>query len=142
MGVSLEVRRDRFAKLVRRVLDDARARGMTIPEIEKATSVPKTTFYRWRDSGWTRDPSGTMVRNFFDGLNVPYQSAYNALDWADPEAGDAEPDPPLDPEIREILRKLNDPSVDEAEKQFLRESIRMLASRGGRRGNGDRKKAV
>lgn len=114
---------------------------MTVPQIEKATGVAKTTFYRWRDSGWTRDPSGTQVRAFFDGLNVPYRLAYTALDWADPETGTAQSDLPIEPEIREILRKLNDPSIPETEKQFLRESIKMLASRRGNRSEG-RKKAL
>jgi transcriptional regulator with XRE-family HTH domain len=141
VGVALEVRRDRFARLVRRVLDEARQRGMTNADIANATGVPKSTFYRWRDSDWSRDPSGSHVRSFFDGLNVPVSVAYNALDWADPDIGAVQPDPPLDPEFREILRKLRDPNVDESEKQFLRESIKMLAARGGGPRAADRKRA-
>jgi hypothetical protein len=140
VGVALDVRRDRFARLVQRVLDQARRDGMTNTDIEAATKVPKSTFYRWLKGDWTRDPTGSHVKNFFDGLNVPVRLAYQALDWSDLEAGQAEPDQPLDPDIREILRKLQDPSTDDAERQFLQESIRMLARRGGRP-NADRKRA-
>jgi hypothetical protein len=107
---------------------------MTNDDITAATKVPKTTFYRWRDGDWNRDPSASHVRAFFEGLQVPVTVAYAALDWADQDAGPAEAEPPLEPEFREILRKLQDPTVPEAEKQFLRESIKMLASRGQQRG--------
>lgn len=117
--------------MIKRVLADARDRGLTIPDVEKATGVTKSTFYRWRDGDWTRDPSGSHVRNFFEGLGVSYRLAYNALDWADPDAGAPDPEPELPPEVREILRKLRDPATSEQEKLFLRESLRMLAGRGG-----------
>ncbi|WP_213451546.1 helix-turn-helix domain-containing protein [Rhizomonospora bruguierae] len=138
MPVPLHVRRTRFARLVKRVLEDAGAAGLTIPQVVERTGVSKSAFYRWRAGEWTKDPRASEVRAFFDGLGVPARLAYQALDWSDPAAQEQAPEVPLEPEIQEILRKLRDPNTPESEKRFLRESIRMLAARNVSKPSGRR----
>lgn len=128
MSPSPAVRAAKFGRFVDRVLRDAKDRGMTIPDIERATGVSKSTFYRWRDGEWTKDPRPSQVRAFCEGLGVPYGVAYRLLGWA--ENGPPEEEPlELEPDMREVARRLRDPNVSEAEKQEIRAMIRYLARR-------------
>ena len=56
---------------------------MTIPKIEEVTGVGKSTFYRWRDGDWTKDPRGSEVRDFCVGLGIPLDTAFAALGWVE-----------------------------------------------------------
>lgn len=100
---------------------------MTIPAIERATGISKSTLYRWRGGQWTRDPSATEVRAFCDGLGIPHGAAYQVLGWSGEERQATEP-LLLEPEIEAIARKLRDPNVADAEKAFIRETLRRLAA--------------
>ncbi|MFI6763328.1 helix-turn-helix domain-containing protein [Micromonospora sp. NPDC050417] len=124
------VRAAKFGRLVARILTDAKQRGMTIPDIERATGVGKSTIYRWRDGEWSKDPRATQVRAFCDGLGVPYQQAYRLLGWA--ENGEPQAEPlGLDPDMQEVARRLRDPNTSEAERAEIRSMIRYLARRRG-----------
>jgi transcriptional regulator with XRE-family HTH domain len=129
MAPSRDVRRASFARLVARVLASAKSRGMTVPEIEKATGVGKSTFYRWSRGEWNRDPTPSQVRAFFEGLGAPVTLAADALGWSEGKPQATEP-LPMEPDFETLLRRLADPGVPEAEKFLIRETIRGLASRG------------
>lgn len=135
MAKSHGARAAKFGRFVARVLADAKQRGMTIPDIERATGVGKTTFYRWRDGEWTKDPRATQVRAFCDGLGVPYQQAYRLLGWS--ENGEPQAPEPLElePDMQEVARRLRDPNVSPAEKQEIRTMLRYLARRRGETGD-------
>lgn len=130
MSASVQVRAAKFGHFVSRVLKEARERGMTIEDIVKATNVSSATIYRWRSGDWTKDPRASQVRSFCEGLDVPVEIAYRLLGWAE-EAGRPQPAEPLalEPDMREVARRLRDPHVSEAEKQEIRAMIRYLARR-------------
>lgn len=129
MSTSAQVRAAKFGLFVDRLLREARARGMTIEEIAKATRVSSATMYRWRNADWTKDPRASQVRTFCEGLGAPVQVAYRLLGWT--EEGRPQPSEPLElePEMHDLARELRDPNVSEARKQEIRTVIRLLRRR-------------
>src|SRR5688572_19032876 len=114
--VELDLRRVRFAALVDRALRAAKARGMTIEQIEKATDVGNSTLYVWRKGEWNRDPVQGKVRSFCEGLGVDIDEAYRALGWATTQQTRRKPPEPMleDPDVRALMRKLTDPKTPAA----------------------------
>jgi transcriptional regulator with XRE-family HTH domain len=125
VAVSRDVALARFAAFTKRALRDARDRGMTDQDIQRATGVAQSTFHRWQKGVGTNLPNISKVRAFCDGLDVPLRPALIALGMDD--AREPTPEPPLDPDIQRIARILRDPNVSEAEKQAIRHTIRMLS---------------
>jgi transcriptional regulator with XRE-family HTH domain len=130
--MSPDLIRVRFSHFVQRSLDAARARGMTDKDIEAATGVKSSTFHRWRRGEVRTVPGMDKVRAFCEGVGASLADAMTALGMSG-ERDNPEPEPPMDPDLRLILRRLADPNVPETEKEFIRESIRMLAERAERR---------
>jgi transcriptional regulator with XRE-family HTH domain len=125
--------RVRFAHFVDRALTSARARGMTDKDIERATGVRSSTFHRWRRGEVQTVPGLDKVRAFCEGVGADLAEAMAALGVTG-ERDNPAPEPVVDPDMRLILRQLADPNVPEAEKVFIRESLRMLAERAERSG--------
>jgi len=124
----------RFGRFVMRVLDAARARGMSIKAIEEAGGVGKSTLYRWRDGEVL--PKVPELRRFCEGMGVAVGEAYAALGWSE-EPERAEPRPIIeDPDVRALMRKLTDPNTPAAEKTWIRRQIRALAESLGDDTNG------
>lgn len=128
---SLELRRRRFGEFVQRAIDAAKLRGMTIVQIEEATKVGKSTFYRWAEGKWNRDPRGSEVKSFCVGLGVSVAEAYRALGWSEDPAREPEPIQD-DPDVRAVMRALNDPNLHPAVKLMIRRQLRALAAEVGR----------
>jgi transcriptional regulator with XRE-family HTH domain len=126
-AASDELRRARFGRFVVRVLEAAKTRGMTIKQIEEATDVGKSTFYRWRDG--ENLPKTEELRRFCRALGVPIAEAYAALGWSEDETSRPASPAPLieDPDVRALMRKLNDPKVSAAEKAVFRRMMRAWA---------------
>lgn len=125
---SLDLRRRRFGEFVQRALDAAKLRGMKIDEIETATKVGKSTFYRWADGKWSRDPRASEVRQFCVGLGLSVDEAYRMLGWAATGAA-REPEPIMDdPDVRAVMRALNDPNLHPTVKLMIRRQLRALAA--------------
>lgn len=95
---------------------------MTDPQIEAATGIRASTFHRWR-RGETA-PTVDKVRQFCAGLGLSVEQALAAL-GAGPR--EATPEPPMDPDVAELLRKLADPNTNEETRQFIRSTLRYLA---------------
>lgn len=136
-----DVRRDAWARFVRRATDQAKiGRGWTIPQIAKetkaraeqtpgATAVSQATIYRWLNGDWETSPSADAVEAFCDVLDVPVAAALAIL-WPGKTGRASVPEPPpLDENFELLLRRLNDPSVPEREKWHIRETINTLAAR-------------
>lgn len=121
------VARARFAKFVSRALDSARERGMTDKDIAAATGVGPSTFHRWRRAAGRELPEIEKVRAFCDGLGVSMVGAMVALGMS-PGRDNAEPEPPMPPEMRVILRRLADPNVRDSDKLVIREMLKLLAA--------------
>lgn len=111
-----------------RVLSAAKERGMTIKQIEAATGVSKSTFYRWRDGEFF--PKVPELRRFCNGLGVDISEAYAALGWQEADSSRTLPPEPIitDPDLRSILRTLNDPNVSPADKLRIRRMLRAMAA--------------
>lgn len=125
---SIELRRARFARVVDAGLAAAKDRGMTIPKVEQATGVGKSTIYRWRDGSWSVDPRITEVQGFCDGLGIPRSEAYAALGWSERlDAEPTEPEPALDPRLRAVARRLSDPNVSLLEKAIIQQMLDGIA---------------
>lgn len=122
----LELRRARFSAVIDRALRAARARGMTIADVEQATEVGNTTFYSWRNGTWDRDPVPAKVRSFCEGLGIAIEEAYAALGWNMPTGSRRKSPTPItdDPDLRRLMRKLMDPKVPESEKKLFRRMMR------------------
>jgi transcriptional regulator with XRE-family HTH domain len=128
---SPDVNRARFARFVARALTGARDRGMTDKDIHAATGVPPSTFHRWQRGQFVTAPDLDKVKRFCEGLGVNLAGAMTALGMA-PGRDTPEPEAPLPPEVRIILRRLADPSVRESDKLVIREMLKMLAQQARR----------
>lgn len=125
---SRDLRRARFGAFVARAIRAAQQRGMTVADIEGATGIGNTTFYRWKNGDWNRDPRVSEVRAFCSGLGLSIGEAYRALGWAETsQARDTEPILD-DPDVRAVMRALNDPHVHPAVKLMIRRQLRALAA--------------
>jgi transcriptional regulator with XRE-family HTH domain len=126
VATSPDVNVQRFARFVKRVLGEARDRGMTDTDIEKATGVRASTFHRWQRGEVA--PQIAKVNQFCDGLGVPRRPAYLALGITEGR-DEPEPEPAIDPEVRRILRLLADPSVSDEDKHAIRAMLRVIGPR-------------
>jgi hypothetical protein len=125
---SPDINRQRFARFVARVLADALDRGMNDKDIHVATTISPSTFHRWQRADFQSTPDIGKIRAFCEGLDVPTAAALKAL-GANEGRDETTPEPAIDPDARPILRALSDPAVSDADKTFIRETLRMLATR-------------
>lgn len=105
---------------------------MSIEDVEAAirradpeAKVGRSTIYRWRRNE-VESPQRRQVQAFCRGLGVPVTTAAQILGWDDSRQP-TEPDPTVDPDLRAILRKLNDPAVAPEQKTVIRATLRHLA---------------
>jgi transcriptional regulator with XRE-family HTH domain len=122
-------RRQAFAEFVRAALSDARAaHGWNGSEVARRTGLSRQTINRWRRGEWNSDPEPARVVAFCEKLGIDPDTAFGNLGWHRPTAVPP-PDPPMDPDVAALLRRLVDPTVSDYEKYHMRETIRYLAYR-------------
>lgn len=126
--VADELVRARWSRFVTRALKSARSRGFTNREIHAATGINPTTFHRWARGDIRSTPDIAKVRAFCTGLGLNLDEALTALGMTG-QRDTPEPEPPMPPEVRTLLRRLADPNVSATDKVFIQESLRMLADR-------------
>lgn len=122
------VARARFAVFVDRAMRDARVRGETDRSIARKSDVATSTFHRWRKAEGRGLPELDKVRRFCDATGASLDDALAALGLTGEEP-QATPEPPLPRDVRIILRRLADPNTPERERDFIRQSLSMLAER-------------
>lgn len=122
----IELRRTRFGRVVKRMVDNARDRGMTIEKIVEATRISWTTIDRWVKGDWSKDPRGTQVKSFAEGVGGSLSELYAALDWSEVSER-SEPEPSLDPRLRAVARRLSDPNVSLLEKAAIQSLLESMA---------------
>lgn len=121
-----DARAKKFAMFITGVLNDMRANGMTNADIERATGISKSTFYRWRDGDFRHTPRPDQVWDFCVGLGIPPDAAGSLLGWTNgPETGTTTPMPPT---WRKIQGALDDPTTDPGRKAAIRELLRAAAN--------------
>src|SRR6185436_10126581 len=96
-------------------------RGMSAVEIEQASGIRLSTIHRWRRGEIS--PTVDKVRQFCAGLGVSTTEALAALGMGPREAT---PEPPMDPVVLAILRKMADPTTSEETKEYIRTTLRLL----------------
>lgn len=133
MPPSLEARRVAFARFIQRALHDAKvARGWNQRRVIDETGIGRTTLFRWLKGNWVEDPEAAKVRDFCNALDIPPAIPFLIL-WPGKRDRAPQPEPPpMDPDIETVLRKLMDPTISDAEKYHIRETIRSLAARPSR----------
>lgn len=114
-----------FGAFITRALKDAKERGLDIEGVENVTGIGRATIYRWTRSE-SPNPRREKVLAFCEGLGIPVKTASQILGW-DGSRQPTAPEPVVDPDIRAILRKLNDPNVSAGEKTSIRATLRHLA---------------
>jgi transcriptional regulator with XRE-family HTH domain len=124
-------RRQAFATFIRKALTDARAvRGWNGSEVARRTGLSRQTINRWLRGEWATDPEPARVVAFCEALGIKPTIAFGILGWdRSASARPTPPPPPMDPDVEALLRRLVDPTVSEAEKYHIRETIRYLAYR-------------
>jgi hypothetical protein len=101
---------------------------MSDRDVQRVSGVATSTFHRWRTTQGRGLPELPKVRAFCDATGASVDDAMAALGMTD-AAPVATPEPPLPREIRVIMRRLEDPNTSEAEKDFIRQTLQMLAGR-------------
>jgi hypothetical protein len=129
--IDRDVARARFAASVDRALRIAHANGLTDLEIYEISKVSTSTFHRWRTQQFKNLPTLDKVRAFFSACGADVEDALTAYGISEKAAPAPTSEPPLPEDVRIILRRLADPNVDEREKDFIRQSLSMLADRAG-----------
>lgn len=127
-GLDPAVARARFAVFVERALEGARLRGMTDREIQRVSGVATSTFHRWRQQQGRGLPELPKVRAFCEATGASVEEAMRVLGMTD-AAPEPTPEPPLPRDVRIILRRLADPNTSDADRQFIRMTLQMLAER-------------
>lgn len=120
-----QARAEKFALFVTEVLKEARKEGMTNADIERATGIGKSTFYRWRDGDYKNLPRADQVWDFCVGLGIPPDAAGRLLGLTDTEH--TPPTPQLEAPLVRIQRALSNPNVHSAHKSAIRDLMRAAA---------------
>lgn len=106
------------------------ATGMSGNELSRRLKVNRATIWRW-ESGIQRPDSPELVHAFASLFGLDLEDALEAAGLR-PERGKeppAEPPlPPMDEDLRYLVRKLADPDTDEATRAFIKRSLQMLAA--------------
>lgn len=117
------VDRVRFARFVERALQTAKERGMSAAQIQQATGIQLSTIHRWRRGEVA--PTVDKVKQFCSGLSISAVEALAAMGMGPREAT---PAPPMDPDVEVLLQKLADPNVNDATKEYIRQTFKVLAA--------------
>lgn len=129
------VRKKAFAAFVSRAIRMAEDdRGWSVPRIaaearSMGSKLSNQTIYRWRDGDWAKAPDPDAVLAFCDALDIDPKHAWAIL-WPGKNEAAPPPEPaPIDPDIAQLMRRLRDPNVSEAEKTTIRATVRHLIGR-------------
>lgn len=117
------VKRHRFARFIERGLTSARTRGMTDKDIAKATGVTASTFHRWSNGEVV--PRFPTLERFCLALGLSIDEALSTLRGDVRQA--VAPEPPMDPDVLILLRKLANPNVSAETKAHIKATMRYLA---------------
>lgn len=122
------VARARYAAFVDRSMRIARENGLSDRKVAALSGLSTATLHRWRNAQGKELPEIEKVRTFCEAVGASLDDAMAALGLTG-DGPTPTPEPPLPREVQVILRRLNDPNTPEIERQFIRQSLEMLADR-------------
>ncbi|WP_143232261.1 XRE family transcriptional regulator [Actinoplanes regularis] len=117
----------RWAEFVNRALRSVRP-ALSDRKIYELSGISTSTLSRWRNAKGTQLPEIDRVKVFCRVVGASLTEAMAVLGMTDDDP-QATPEAPLPPDVQIILRKLADPSTPEADRDFIRQSLEMLADR-------------
>ena len=102
--------------------------GMSKAELSRRLGVDRGTVHRW-EAGQTRPEDPIVVSAFAElfGLDIDEALTAAGLRLDRPTAAAPRREPPLDPDVLIVMRRLANPNVSEAEKVIIRATLRHLA---------------
>lgn len=102
---------------------------MSQSELARRVAVDRVTVYRW-ENGIQRPENVDVVKRVAEALGVEVDEALAAaglrLD-ADPPARPTR-EPPMPPELLELVRRLADPNTPQRDKDFIHRTLVTLAN--------------
>lgn len=102
--------------------------GMSKAELARRLGIDRGTVHRW-ETGKNRPEDPAVVQAFAElfGLDVDEALIAAGLRLGATTVRTPTSEPPLDPDLKIIMRRLTDPNVSEAEKISIRATLRYLA---------------
>lgn len=128
MRNSLNSARDTWAAYVKSAREAA---GLSQTELARRMGINRNTIGRW-ESGKFRPENADLVYNFANSLGILVDDALAAAGFrpnADPPSEPAYEEPPMDPQVAELNRKLQDPETSDVERQALRALLDYVTAR-------------
>jgi transcriptional regulator with XRE-family HTH domain len=113
---------------VERALRQAQDSGLSYRKIHERSGIATSTIHRWQTRQAKTLPTIDKVKAFAAATGASVEDAMQALGMTD-SGPVPTPEPPLPDDVRKILRRLGDPNTPEAEREFIRMSLQMLANR-------------
>lgn len=130
VSTGLEVRKDRFSKLVKRVVAHARnTKGWSLGRLLQEAEVSKPAYYRWVNMTWTESPEPALIERFFDAADWPVADAFDILWPGKVGKREATAPAPLPADIELIMRALNDPNTPAEDLVVIKATLDMLLAR-------------
>lgn len=129
-----------WAKYVKAIRE---ATGLSRPAMAKRLNVDPATVWRW-ETGKQKPESPAVPQAIAElfGLDLDDVLTAAGLRLGGAPVATPAPEPPMDPDLRIITRRLADPNVSEPEKATIRATLRYLADLADRqqRDEGDGKR--
>ncbi len=102
-----------------------RDKGWSQEDLERESGVTRNTLSRW-ERGLADRPDPALVRAACHALNINPIRAAIALGYLAEDEADQPANPPLNPEVREILTMLDDTALTPDDRRKLLEHLRWL----------------
>lgn len=101
--------------------------NMSGAELSRRLKVDRATIWRW-ETGKQKPDSLPLVQAFADLFGLALDDVLAAAGLRPAGAESPPQQPPLDPDLEMLLQKLSDPHVDDATKDYIRLTLRVLAN--------------
>jgi AcrR family transcriptional regulator len=115
------------------VLVELRDNGITVQQMSKMAGVTRATIYRWIGGEVTPDwiPVRTLAWAIWPRYPNQARELVEASGWPWQEPPEPEPEPLVDPEVAEILRRRYPDEADELIAELERRRAARLSERSG-----------
>lgn len=102
------------------------AAGLSKADFGRRLGVDRTTVHRW-ENGRSRPDNPAIVQRLAAMFGVDLEQALSLAGLRPADEEPVETPPPLDPDLKALVRKLASPHVSPEEKTYIRATLRYLA---------------